>query len=226
MNSFLRLGLKNADDVARLILPAIKQMGNSDVARKAVRGLRSMGANIPGVADDLVVVPKRTPGYQAPRPEFGTRAIPLDKGPGLIGQGADAVNETIARVRASQAPVPEFGPGVIPPGARPDTLLTRLRTGTPTRPVGPMQPGATPLEGTQLRLGLTQPGKGAQMYSAKKSSVNPENVAANMAETLADLTPEQSAKLLAEQAAEFNLRSMPAQAALRDAAAALWELAH
>ena len=209
MNSFLRLGLKNADDVARLILPAIKQMGNSDVARKAVRGLRSMGANIPGVADDLVVVPKRTPGYQAPRPEFGTRAIPLDKGPGLIGQGADAVNETIARVRASQAPVPEFGPGVIPPGARPDTLLTRLRTGTPTRPVGPMQPGATPLEGTQLRLGLTQPGKGAQMYSAKKSSVSPENVARSMGRSIADESAEEYAKGVAREAAEAGLVQGP-----------------
>ena len=65
MNSFLKLGLKNADDVARMLLPAIKQMGNSDVARKAVQGLRRMGADIPGVVDDIAIVPKRPPVYEA-----------------------------------------------------------------------------------------------------------------------------------------------------------------
>ena len=209
MNSFLKLGLKNADDVARMLLPAIKQMGNSDVARKAVQGLRRMGADIPGFVDDIAIVPKRTPGYQAPRPAFGTREIPRDMGPGLIGQGADDVNAAIARVRASQAPVPEFGPGVIPPGARPDTLLTRMRTGTPTRPMGPGQPGRTPLEGTQLRIGMTQPGKGAQMYSAKKSSVNPENVARSMGRSIADESAEEFAKGAAREAAEAGLVQGP-----------------
>ena len=210
MNSFLKLGIKNVDDVARLLLPAIRQMGNSDITRKAYQGLRNLGANLPGAADDLVVVAKRTPAYKAPRPAFGTKQIPRDMGPGRLTEDPGAVNEAIARVRASQAnraPVPEFGSGV-----RIETPLTRM-------PRNPKQVINNPLEGTQLRIPFSQPGKGAQMYSPKKSSVRPENVAANMAETLADLTPEQSAKLLAEQAAEFNLRSMPAQAALRNAAA-------
>ena len=210
MNSFLKLGVKNLDDVARLVLPAIRQMGNSDLTRKAYQGLRKLGANLPGPADDLVVVTKRTTGPSAPRPAFGTREIPRDMGPGRLTEDPGAVNEAIARVRASQAnraPVPEFGSGV-----RIETPLSRM-------PRNPKQVINNPLEGTQLRIPFSQPGKGAQMYSPKKSSVRPENVAANMAETLADLTPEQSAKLLAEQAAEFNLRSMPAQAALRNAAA-------
>ena len=210
MNSFLKLGIKNVDDVARLLLPAIRQMGNSAITRKAYQGLRNLGANLPGPADDLVVLAKRTPGPSAPRPAFGTREIPRNMGPGRLTEDPGAVNEAIARVRASQAnraPVPEFGSGV-----RIETPLTRM-------PRNPKQVINNPLEGTQLRIPFSQPGKGAQMYSPKKSSVRPENVAANMAETLADLTPEQSAKLLAEQAAEFNLRSMPAQAALRNAAA-------
>ena len=210
MNSFLTLGIKNVDDVARLLLPAIRQMGNSAITRKAYQGLRNLGANLPGPADDLVVLAKRTPGPSAPRPAFGTREIPRNMGPGRLTEDPGAVNEAIARVRASQAnraPVPEFGSGV-----RIETPLTRM-------PRNPKQVINNPLEGTQLRIPFSQPGKGAQMYSPKKSSVRPENVAANMAETLADLTPEQSAKLLAEQAAEFNLRSMPAQAALRNAAA-------
>ena len=197
MNSFLKLGVKNLDDVARLVLPAIRQMGNSDLTRKAYQGLRKLGANLPGAADDLVVVTKRTPGPSAPRPAFGTREIPRNMGPGRLTEDPGAVNEAIASVRAIQAPVPQFGSGV-----RIDTPLTRM-------PRNPKQVINNPLEGTQLRIPFSQPGKGAQMYSYKGSSVQPKNVAANMAKTLADESAEELAEGVAREAAEAGLVQGP-----------------
>jgi len=200
MNSFLKLGIKNVDDVARMLLPAIRQMGNSDITRKAYQGLRNLGANLPGPADDLVVVAKRTAGPSAPRPAFGTREIPRNMGPGRLTEDPGAVNEAIARVRASQAnraPVPEFGSGV-----RIETPLTRM-------PRNPKQVINNPLEGTQLRIPFSQPGKGAQMYSYKGSSVQPKNVAANMAKTLADESAEELAEGVAREAAEAGLVQGP-----------------
>ena len=220
MNSFLKLGIKNVDDVARMLLPAIRQMGNSDITRKAYQGLRNLGANLPGPADDLVVVAKRTAGPSAPRPAFGTREIPRNMGPGRLTEDPGAVNEAIARVRASQAnraPVPEFGSGV-----RIETPLTRM-------PRNPKQVINNPLEGTQLRIPFSQPGKGAQMYSYKGSSVQPKNVAANMAKTLADESAEELAEGVAREAAEAGLvqgpgrynmgEGTPLPAVLRNAAA-------
>jgi len=212
LKNILKLGINNADDLARLIMPAVSQMDNPALVNKALSGLRRMGANVGNLADDLIPssVPTRVPGRQAPRPEFGRNG--RDMGEGLIGESPQAVNRQIAATRATQAPRPEFD-RALPPGARPDTLLTRLRTGTGSRP--PMGPNPAPptrvIQGTQLRIPYTQPGKGAQAYSPIKSANDP-TVAADYLKpfrSIADESAEEAAKNLVREAAESGLTGGP-----------------
>jgi hypothetical protein len=90
-----KLGIKNADDLARLIMPAVQQMDNPALVNKALSGLRRMGANLGNLADDLIPtsVAKRVPARRAPRPEFGR--IGRNMGEGLIGESPQAVNRQI-----------------------------------------------------------------------------------------------------------------------------------
>ena len=206
LKNILNLGIKNADDLARLIMPAVQQMDNPALVNKALSGLRRMGANVGNLADDLIPtsVAKRVPARQAPRPEFGRTG--RDMGEGLIGESPQAVNRQIAATRATQVPRPEFDRG-LPPGARPDTVLNRMGGRVPMGP-NPATP-TRGIEGTQLRFSLTQPGKGSRTYSPMKSSVDPDNVRISMGRTLANESAQEAAEGLAREAAESGLTRGP-----------------
>jgi len=206
LNNILNLGIKNADDLARLIMPAVQQMDNPALVNKALSGLRRMGANVGNLADDLIPtsVAKRVPARQAPRPEFGR--IGRDMGEGLIGESPQVVNRQIAATRATQAPRPEFN-RALPDGARPDTVLNRMGGRVPMGP-NPATP-TRGIEGTQLRFPLTQPGKGSRTYSPMKSSGDPDNVRISMGRTLANESAQEAAEGLAREAAESGLTRGP-----------------
>ena len=177
-------GVKSADELGRLIMPALRQLNDPLLAEKAISGLRRMGAKVPSLP-----------------------------GPGLIGESPDATRRAIQAVRSTQAPTPEFGVGAIPEGAQPDTLLSRIRQGrTGAGYQGPAPRGAEdimPIEGTQLRLPLTQPGKGGQIYSPMKSSTTPENAGTYLQKSIMDETPTERFIRAADEASEFNLTGVP-----------------
>ena len=203
LKNILNLGIKNADDLARLIMPAVQQMDNPALANKVMSGLQRMGIKFGSAADDLIPtsVAKRVLARQAPRPEFGR--IGRDMGEGLIGESPQAVNRQIA---ATRAPRPEFD-RALPPGARPDTVLNRMGGRVPMGP-NPATP-TRGIEGTQLRFPLTQPGKGSRTYSPMKSSVDPDNVRISMGRTLANESAQEAAEGLAREAAESGLTRGP-----------------
>ena len=206
LKNILNYGIKNADDLARVIMPAVLQMDNPALVNKALSGLRRMGANVGNLADDLIPtsVAKRVPARQAPRPEFGR--IGRNMGEGLIGESPQVVNRQIARTRATQAPPPEFD-RALPDGARPDTVLNRMGGRVPMGP-NPATP-TRGIEGTQLRFPLTQPGKGSRTYSPMKSSGDPDNVRISMGRTLANESAQEAAEGLAREAAESGLTRGP-----------------
>jgi hypothetical protein len=206
ISGIAKLGIKNADDLARLIMPAVQQMDNPALVNKVLSGLRRMGANLGNLADDLIPtsVARRVPARQAPRPEFGR--IGRNMGEGMINESPQAVNRQIATTRATQAPRPEFN-RALPDGARPDTVLNRMGGRVPMGP-NPAPP-TRGIEGTQLRLPLTQPGKGSRTYSPMKSSADPDNVRISMGRTLANESAQEAAEGLAREAAESGLTRGP-----------------
>jgi hypothetical protein len=127
-------------------------------------------------------------------------------GEGLIGESPQAVNRQIAATRATQAPRPEFN-RVLPTGARPDTVLNRRGGRVPMGP-NPAPP-TRGIEGTQLRLPLTQPGKGSRTYPPMKSSVDPDNVRISMGRTIANESAQEAAEGLAREVAESGLTRGP-----------------
>ena len=122
-----------------------------------------------------------------------------------IKMGTRSVREAIEPQNLDvlrRTPAPEFGPGapvrraqpteVPAPQARPvgTTPTYTVRRGDPTarQDVYPAPRRAEPIgETNQLRLGLTQPGRGGQIYSPAKSSTSPEAVAGSFRQTLGDV---------------------------------------
>ncbi len=184
-----RLGINNADDLARLIMPAVQQMDNPALVNKVMSGLQRMGVKFGSVADDLI-----------------PSSVPTRVRTGLIGQSPQVVNRQIAATRATQAPRPEFD-RALSPGARTDTVLNRMGGRVP---MGPNPPTPTRgIQGTQLRIPYTQPGKGSQAYSPIKSSVDPDNIRISMGRTLANESAQEAAEGLVREAAESGLTRGP-----------------
>ena len=190
LKNILKLGINNADDLARLIMPAVSQMDNPALVNKALSGLRRMGANVGNLADDVI-----------------STSVPTRVRTGLIGQSPQVVNRQIAATRATQAPRPELFDRALSPGARPDTVLNRMGGRVPMGP-NPATP-TRGIQGTQLRVPLTQPGGGSRTYSPMKSSVDPDNVRISMGRTLANESAQEAAEGLAREAAESGLTRGP-----------------
>ena len=124
---------------------------------------------------------------------------------GAIKMGTRSVREAIEPENLDvlrRFPAPEFGPGAPvrrpqptpapAPQARPvgSQPTYTVRRGDPTarQDVYPAPRKAEPIGDTnQLRLGLTQPGRGGQIYSPAKSSTSPEAVAGSLRQTLGDV---------------------------------------
>ena len=109
----------------------------------------------------------------------------------LIQQGATMTTGPVDKI---PVPRPQFGPGARPQSAptSSNVPLQRSPIGTEgrTRPA-PKRTEFTPVEAIevegQLRIPLTQPGKGGRIYSPAKSSLSPDVVEASMRSNLGDV---------------------------------------
>lgn len=164
-----RLGINSADDLARQIMPAVMQTGDSVLIETATRGLRKMGANVPsqpgaGLLGTLNVPTSRQLG-QAPKPAFGpgaTRPAPTTGGaPGVPGVPSLAQNRPPAPL--PEAPTP---PVRYPEPARRETARQITMLKPDDGDVGSMgsrlkyPPGT---EGVSGRLGSTTYGQGTEI---------------------------------------------------------------
>jgi hypothetical protein len=76
--SLARFGIKNADDLARRIMPAVLQTGDDVLVERTTNALRNLGARVPsrpapGILGSRTVPTARQLG-QAPKPQFGPGA--------------------------------------------------------------------------------------------------------------------------------------------------------
>ena len=177
----------------RLILEA----GNTKSAQGVLRTV------LEGLVDSL--------GLRGAREVLQTGASPRSPIQDVLNQerslrmGTRSVEEAIEPENLDvlrRTPAPEFGPGAPvrrpqptpapAPQARPvgSQPTYTVRRGDPTarQDVYPAPRKAEPIGDTnQLRLGLTQPGRGGQIYSPAKSSTSPEAVAGSLRQTLGDV---------------------------------------
>jgi hypothetical protein len=76
--SLARFGIKNADDLARQVMPAVMQTGDRVLVERTTNALRNLGARVPsqpapGILGSRTVPTARQLG-QAPKPQFGPGA--------------------------------------------------------------------------------------------------------------------------------------------------------
>lgn len=169
VGKLLRQGIKSADDLARQVMPAIMQTGDSVLIETTTNALRKMGANVPsqpgaGLLGTLNVPTSRQLG-QAPKPAFGpgaTRPAPTTGGaPGVRGVPPLVQNRPPAPL--AEAPTP---PVRYPEPTRGETArqITMLKPGEGE--VGSMGSRLTYRPGTQGvdgRLGSTTYGQGLEV---------------------------------------------------------------
>lgn len=170
-----------------------RELLGNPVLRPVLEGL----VDLLGLRGTREVLQNVTPP-RSPIQDVLNRERSLKMGTRTVREAIEPENLDVLR----RTPAPEFGPGVpvrrpqptsIPtPQARPvGTQPTyTVRRGNPTarQDVPPAPRVAEPIGDTnQLRLGLTQPGRGGQIYSPGKSSTSPEAVAGSFGQTLGDI---------------------------------------
>jgi len=169
VGKLLRAGISSVDDLARQVMPAIMQTGDSVLIERTTNALRKMGASVPsqpgaGLLGTRNVPTSRQLG-QAPKPQFGPGATPsapqTGGAPGVRGVPALAQNRPPAPL--AEAPRP---PVRYPEPARGETArqITMLKPGEGE--VGSMGTRLTYRPGTQGvggRLGSTTYGEGVEL---------------------------------------------------------------
>lgn len=179
VKNLIRAGIKNVDDLARQVMPAILQTGDSVLVEKATNALRKMGASVPsqpgtGLLGTRSVPTSRQLG-QAPVPQFG---------PGAARPTAPAGSRPVTTLAPQpyQGPRTRGGPLVQTSQAAPapatrtqfteDLISTPVVQGPARPPVqGPSMTGR-PVQGQlDLRFG---PGSSAVAeYTTTKGAVRP-----------------------------------------------------
>ena len=78
VGKLLRQGIKSADDLARQVMPAIMQTGDSVLIERTTNALRKMGADVPSQPGPGLLGTRNVPTArelgQAPKPAFGLGA--------------------------------------------------------------------------------------------------------------------------------------------------------
>jgi len=169
VGKLLRQGIKSADDLARQVMPAIMQTGDSVLIERTTNALRKMGASVPsqpgpGLLGTRNVSTSRQLG-QAPVPAFGPGARPSAPAPGGAPgvRGVSPLAQNRPPAPLAEAPTP---PVRYPEPTRGETArqITMLKPGEGE--VGSMgtrltyRPGT---EGVSGRLGSTTYGQGAEI---------------------------------------------------------------
>jgi hypothetical protein len=169
VGKLLRAGIGSVDDLARQVMPAIMQTGDSVLIERTTNALRKMGARVPsqpapGLLGTRNVPTSRQLG-QAPKPQFGPGATPpapqTGGAPGVRGVPSLVQNRPPAPL--AEAPQP---PVRYPEPARGETArqITMLKPGEGE--VGSMGTRLTYRPGTQGvsgRLGSTTYGEGVEL---------------------------------------------------------------
>lgn len=169
VGKLLRQGIKSADDLARQVMPAIMQTGDSVLIERTTNALRKMGASVPSQPGPGLLGTRSVPTAQqlgqAPRPAFGPGATPsapaTGGAPGVRGVPPLAQNRPPAPL--AEAPTP---PVRYPEPTRGETArqITMLKPGEGE--VGSMGSRLTYRPGTQGvngRLGSTTYGEGVEV---------------------------------------------------------------
>ena len=178
--SLARFGIKNADDLARRIMPAVLQTGDDVLVGRTTNALRNLGARVPslpgpGILGSRTVPTARQLG-QAPKPQFGPGA-----GTPTPPAGSRPVNTLTPQ--PFQGPRPRGGAltrttqdSVPSPAARTqfteDLISQPVVQGAARSPVqGPSMTGS-PVQG-QLDLRFGPGARAAADFTTSKGAVRP-----------------------------------------------------
>lgn len=184
LGKLLRVGIKNADDLARQVMPAIMQTGDSVLVEKATNALRKMGASVPsqpgpGLLGSRTVptsrqlgqapVPQFGPGSNVPTPPAGSRTVntlipqsfqgPRPRGGELVRTAQDNIPSPAARTQFTE-----------------DLISQPVVQGPARAPMqGPSMTG-TPVQG-QLDLRFPSGSRAAAEFTTTKGAIRPEGTA-------------------------------------------------
>lgn len=180
LGKLVRAGIKSADDLARQVMPAVLQTGDSVLVERTTNALRKMGANVPsqpgtGLLGTRTVPTARQLG-QAPRPEFGP-------GSGVPTPPAGARTVNTLMPQPIQGPRPRGGAlaTTTPTQTTPTSVRTQFTEDliTPARVQGPGRaPMQGPLEGEAIQgtLDLRFPpgARSAAEFTTTRGAIRPE----------------------------------------------------
>ena len=184
--SLARFGIKNADDLARRIMPAVLQTGDDVLVERTTNALRNLGARVPSLPGPGLLGPQRASsavrpapsqlpqsirGFvgPSPTPPPARAAVPATPAPGVRGVPALAQNRPPAPL--AEAPTPPVRYPAPAPASETARQITMLKPGP--NEVGSMGTRLTYRAGTpgvDGRLGSTTYGQGAEIGA---SSVYP-----------------------------------------------------
>ena len=182
----VRLGIKNADDLAGRLMPAVLQTGDRVLVERTTNALRNLGARVPSLPGPGLLGPQRASsavrpapsqlpqsirGFvgPSPTPPPARAAVPATPAPGVRGVPALAQNRPPAPL--AEAPTPPVRYPAPAPASETARQITMLKPGP--NEVGSMGTRLTYRAGTpgvDGRLGSTTYGQGAEIGA---SSVYP-----------------------------------------------------
>ena len=182
----VRLGIKNADDLAGRLMPAVLQTGDRVLVERTTNALRNLGARVPSLPGPGLLGPQRASsavrpapsqlpqsirGFvgPSPTPPPARAAVPATPAPGVRGVPALAQNRPPAPL--AEAPTPPVRYPAPAPASETARQVTMLKPGP--NEVGSMGTRLTYRAGTpgvDGRLGSTTYGQGAEIGA---SSVYP-----------------------------------------------------
>jgi len=212
----LRAGINSADDLARQVMPAILQTGDSVLIERTTNALRKMGAGVPsqpgpGLLGTRNVRTSRQLG-QAPKPQFGPGATPpapqAGGAPGVRGVSPLVQNRPPAPL--AEAPTP---PVRYPEPTRGETArqITMLKPGEGE--VGSMGSRLTYRPGTQGvsgRLGSTTYGEGLEVGASSAYPLRGPSLGETMESTFVTRPELPGTPLLRTQGANQYVAPRPA----------------
>ena len=184
--SLARFGIKNADDLAGRLMPAVLQTGDRVLVERTTNALRNLGARVPSLPGPGLLGPQRASsavrpapsqlpqsirGFvgPSPTPPPARAAVPATPAPGVRGVPALAQNRPPAPL--AEAPTPPVRYPAPAPASETARQITMLKPGP--NEVGSMGTRLTYRAGTpgvDGRLGSTTYGQGAEIGA---SSVYP-----------------------------------------------------
>jgi hypothetical protein len=184
--SLARFGIKNADDLAGRLMPAVLQTGDRVLVERTTNALRNLGARVPSLPGPGLLGPQRASsavrpapsqlpqsirGFvgPSPTPPPARAAVPATPAPGVRGVPALAQNRPPAPL--AEAPTPPVRYPAPAPASETARQITMLKPGP--NEVGSMGTRLTYRAGTpgvDGRLGSTTYGQGTEIGA---SSVYP-----------------------------------------------------